>query len=83
MARVGGLSLVRVPESQRILVHRLDAQVQARVHDLLPQGLSASAAAFAKLRHYTEELFDEFAVAAMKRFAAFLVGTLHTKVTLD
>jgi len=72
LARVSRHTITdNVSEAQRSLVYFLGIQLVDHMHDLEPQGLTASAAAFAKLRHYSDELFNGFADAALPRFAAF------------
>ncbi|CAE7251600.1 unnamed protein product [Symbiodinium sp. CCMP2592] len=53
------------------LLNRLEAQLLVKVEELLPQGLSASAAAFVKLRHFSEDLLSGLTQAAVPRLGSF------------
>lgn len=55
----------------RSLLQRLELQLLRRAGELQPQGLSASAAAFVKLRHFSQELFDGLVTAALPRLDSF------------
>ena len=58
-------------EFRSALLNRLEAQILVKVEELRPQGLSASAAAFVKLRHFSEGLLSGLTAAAATRFASF------------
>ncbi|CAJ1423839.1 unnamed protein product [Effrenium voratum] len=56
---------------QKTLVHKLEAQLVSKVEELQPQGIAASAEAFVKLQHISEELFNCLTTASMKCLAEF------------
>ncbi|CAE7204568.1 unnamed protein product [Symbiodinium sp. CCMP2456] len=58
-------------EFRSSLLNRLEAQLLVKVEELLPQGLSASAAAFVKLRHFSEDLLSGLTKAAVPRLGSF------------
>eukprot|EP00928_Gymnodinium_smaydae_P035621 TRINITY_DN25039_c0_g1_i1.p1 TRINITY_DN25039_c0_g1~~TRINITY_DN25039_c0_g1_i1.p1 ORF type:complete len:1195 (-),score=227.65 TRINITY_DN25039_c0_g1_i1:352-3894(-) len=73
MARVGSTTLCEsAADAHRPLLYKLETQWLAHASEMSPQGLSSSAAAFAKLRHYSEALFDTLADASMARMKAFI-----------
>ncbi|CAL1138833.1 unnamed protein product [Cladocopium goreaui] len=56
---------------RRRLLCRLEAQLLTRLEELQPQGLSASAAAFVKLSHFSKELFNGLASASVPCLDSF------------
>ncbi|CAK8996751.1 Uncharacterized protein SCF082_LOCUS4926 [Durusdinium trenchii] len=56
---------------QMLLLNKLEAQLLNRMDELQPQGLSASAAAFVKLRRCSQELFAGLARVSMRCLASF------------
>eukprot|EP00435_Cladocopium_sp_Y103_P072226 s334_g39.t1 len=79
MARVKGgrtdknflMSQSEEDDFRRRLLCRLEAQLLARLEELQPQGLSASAAAFVKLSHFSKELFNGLASASVPCLDSF------------